>query len=271
VKLPEAKDYGPLVAELQLAGDTAGLPAQVVDCWSTIGVHGNGTCRELQKIVHCRNCSVYSAAGIQLLDRPLPADYRRERTGHYAEAKEITPLLPGKSGAGKTSLVIFRLGNEWLALPTTVLQEVAEQRPIHTLPHRRRSVVLGLVNVRGELTICVSVARLLGLEKVSGPKVPGVRCGVSDPDTPHLTPRTSPLTPVYDRMLVVNWDGQRVVFPVDEMLGVHRLHSEEMKPPPATIAQSARACTRGVFAWRERSVGFLDADLLFNLVNRSLA
>ncbi len=53
--------------------------APVHDCWNRIGVEGNATCRELAKYIHCRNCPVYSAAGLQLLDRPLPADYRRER------------------------------------------------------------------------------------------------------------------------------------------------------------------------------------------------
>ena len=36
-------------------------------------------------------------------------------------------------------------------------------RLIHSLPHRRQGIVLGLVNVRGELLICVSLARLLGI------------------------------------------------------------------------------------------------------------
>ena len=98
MKLAEANNDDPLVAELQLAGPTGELPAQVHDCWSTIGVSGNGTCRELQTFVHCRNCPVYSAAGIQLLDRPLPADYRRERTGHYADASQTQLLDLGPIG-----------------------------------------------------------------------------------------------------------------------------------------------------------------------------
>jgi chemotaxis-related protein WspD len=242
VKPPEAQNSDALVAELQLPNAAGEMPAQVNDCWSTIGVGGNGTCRELQKFIHCRNCPVYSAAGIQLLDRPLTADYRRERTGHYAEAKKITQ-------PAKISLVIFRLGPEWLALPTTAFQEVAERRSQHTLPHRRRSFVLGLVNIRGELLICTSLARLLGLEQ----------------ETPRDKSRT-----VYDRLLVANWDGHRLALPVDEVHGIHRFHSDEMKPPPATISKSTLTYTRGIFAWQERAVGFLDADSLFSALNRSL-
>ena len=59
---------------------------------------------------------------------------------------------------------IFRLGREWLALPTHVCQEMAEMRPIHTLPHRSGPVLLGLVNIRGSIRLCVSLRELLGLE-----------------------------------------------------------------------------------------------------------
>ena len=252
----------PLVAELQFANpDTESGATQVHDCWGTIGVNGNGTCRELEKFVHCRNCPVYSAAGLQLLNRPLPMDYRRERTLHYAEAKTITH-------PPKTSLVIFRLGPEWLALPTTAFQEVAERRFLHTLPHRRRSVVLGLVNIRGELLLCVSLARLLGLEQTTDHTTSGLVSG--------------PVVPFHDRLLVTNWDGQRLVFTVDEVHGIHRFHRHEMKEPPTTISKSARTHTQGIFPWppaqgglrpggRERWVGFLNPDSLFAALNRALA
>jgi chemotaxis-related protein WspD len=58
---------------------------------------------------------------------------------------------------------------------------------------------------------------------------------------------------------------------VDEVFGIHRFHLDEMKEPPATISKSALTYTQGVFAWRERSVGFLDADLLFSALNPALA
>jgi len=241
-----------LVADLQLTSGAGEVTSAVHDCWSTIGVSGNGTCRELQKFVHCRNCPVYSAAGILLLDRPLPADYRRERTGHYAESKQLTQ-------PAKISLVLFRLGPEWLALPTPAFQEVAERRAIHSLPHRRRSIVLGLVNIRGELLICVSLARLLGLEG----------------ETSREKSRT-----VYERLLVANWAGHksgarggstRLVFPVDEVHGIHRLPYDELKEPPATISKSTLTHAQGVFAWRDRTVGVLNADSLFGALNRNLS
>src|SRR3954447_17010360 len=87
-------------------------PALEIDpCWQKIGVYGDGTCQELPKAIHCRNCSVYSNAGLQLLNRPLPKEYRREWTTHFAREKQATV-------SSKISAVPFRINREWLALPT---------------------------------------------------------------------------------------------------------------------------------------------------------
>src|SRR5262245_44183938 len=133
------------------------VPSQVATCWSQIGVYGDSSCSELPKFVHCRNCPVYSSAAVQLLNRALSPEYRREQTDHFAERKKEAKL-------GKISALLFRVANEWLGLPTQAFQEVAERRLVHSLPHRRQTIVLGLVNIRGELLICASLGRLLGLE-----------------------------------------------------------------------------------------------------------
>lgn len=213
------------------------------DCWNQIGVSGNQTCRELPRYIHCHHCPVYSAAAVRLLDRPLSAEDRRAWTEHYAQEKRF-------SAPAKTSALLFRLGAEWLALPTAAFQEIAERRVLHSLPHRRLGIVLGLVNVRGELLICASLARLLGLE--SG--LPAKR-----------------LRAVFDRLLVADWNGQRFAFPVDEVHGVHRFHQADLREPPATVARSGLTCAGGVFPWRNFAVGFLDADGVFAALNRNLS
>jgi chemotaxis-related protein WspD len=219
------------------------VSGEIQACWNEIGVYGNGSCEELSKFVHCRNCPKYSRAGARLLDRALPDGYRRAWTAHYAEKKAV-----GKPA--RISVLIFRLSNEWLALPTQAFQEVAERRLIHSLPHRRQAIVLGLANVRGELVICVSLGRALGVENVT------IR--------PNL--RT-----MYDRLLVARWDGQRLAFPVDEVYGIHRFDLGQLKPPPVVVSKSAQTYSRGVLQWQQQTVGFLNAELLFSYLNRSLA
>jgi chemotaxis-related protein WspD len=215
---------------------------EITSCWSEVGVYGDGSCPELPKFVHCRNCPQYTNAGVLLLSRALPADYRREWTEHFASQKKLRE-------SSKASAVLFRIQGEWLALPTQAFQEVAERRPVHSLPHRRRTIVLGLVNVRGELLVCVSLGHMLGLEKMPAPEM---------------------LRAAYHRLLVGNWEGNRVAFPVDEVHGPQRFHPEELRTPPATVAKSSPTYTRSILYWRQRAVGLLDADLLFGTLNRTL-
>lgn len=226
-------------SELQLK-DPATLEIQA--CWLELGVRGNSTCPRLQEVIHCRNCPVYAKAGAQLLDRPLPPDYRQARTKHFACKR--APAAPAR-----TSALLFRIHAEWLALPAQAFQEVAERRLIHSLPHRRQGLVLGLVNIRGELLICVSLGQLLRLNQTS---------------------RREARLSSYDRLLVAKWSGHRFVFPADEVRGIHRFQAPELTEPPATLAKANLSYTQGILQWQGRSVGLLDADLLFSSLNRSL-
>ena len=227
--------------ELEVASRT-GNSVAVYSCWSHIGVEGDQSCHELKRHVHCHNCPVYSAAAVQFLDRPITTEYRREWTDHFAREKRIA--IPSK-----TSAVIFRIGTEWLAMPTQAFQEVAERRALHSLPHRRNGVVIGIVNVRGELLVCAALDRLLRLESEATP------------------PRSRT---VFNRLLVSEWLGQRFAFPVHEVHGVHRFHQQDLREPPATVARSNLNCAVGVFPWRAFTVGFLDPNALFAALNRNL-
>lgn len=221
-----------------------GLPLAVTSCWNTIGVWGDRSCLELDVHVHCRNCPVYSDAAAALLDRPVPAEFTIDRTRHFEAPKAVDERET-------QSVVIFRIGPEWFALPTSVIAEVAERRVIHSVPHRRAGIVLGVVNVRGELLVCVSLGRLLGLEPLSE-SIPDVY-------------RTG-----HDRLLVVRRDGVRVVLPADEVSGVQRFHSRELKEVPTTVSKAATAHSKAVLSWSGHVVGLLDDHLLFRTLHRSV-
>ena len=213
------------------------------DCWNRIGVSGDSSCGELSKYVHCRNCPVYSAAGTLLLNRELPATYRQDWAEHFS--REKSRIIPGKLSA-----VIFRIGSEWLALPTRVFHEVAEYRTIHSLPHRQDGLVLGLINFRGELLVCVSLSRLLGVERESVGAKP---------------------CKVYDRLVIVEWQGNLLTFPVHEVRGIHRFNPEELQESPATVALASTTYSRGILNWGDKKVGFLDEQSLFSTLSRNLS
>jgi len=69
----------------------------------------------------------------------------------------------------------------------------------------------------------------------------------------------------------VGRDGQRFVFPVEHILGVHRISLEDLGEVPATLSRSARSLTRGIFLLNGRPVGLLDEDRLFPAMTRSLS
>ncbi len=216
-------------------GESAARPA---NCWKKIGTWGDRSCPELSRHLHCRNCPVYSDGAARLLDAEVSATVLAQRAEHYA-----APRLADQTGT--VAVVVFRLGGEWLALPAAHWREVGAPRPIHSLPHRRDQVVTGIVNIRGELLVCVSLAAALGAAVTPPSAVP--------------------------RLAVVQWGGDRFVFPTDEIAGLHRYDPAELTPVPATLARAQALCMRGMMAWEGRAVGLLDEERVFQLLNRSLA
>lgn len=214
-------------------------------CWNSIGVRGDASCPELKQHVHCRNCPVYGAGAVQLLERDTTVHDLAHWTTHVAQPKQTKER-------DTESIVIFRVGGEWLALPTPSVTEVANLLPIHSLPHRPSGVILGLTSVRGELLVCVSLGRMLGFEPSSGAD-----------EKPRRT--------VHQRLLVIRREHVRAVCPVDEVHGIHRFHPRELKSVPSTVARSTATYSKAVLPWQGRSVGLLDDGPMFHMLKRSVA
>ncbi|MFJ4257347.1 MULTISPECIES: chemotaxis protein CheW [Pseudomonas] len=207
--------------------------AHIDDCWNRIGVHGDKQCPLLERHVHCRNCDVYAAAATRLLDRyALMQD-------HQAAAAQ-----PVEENTGR-SMLLFRLGEEWLALATASLAEIAPLQAVHSLPHQRSRVLQGVANVRGALVPCLSLADLLG-----------VQAGTAEQRSGRAMPR----------MLILAAEGGPVVMAVEEIDGIHRLD-----PLLLGSGQDATRFTAAVLQWRGRSVRVLDDQHLLSAVQRSLS
>ncbi|MFC5473764.1 chemotaxis protein CheW [Paraherbaspirillum soli] len=219
----------------------ASAALSIDDCWNRIGVRGDASCPQLPQHIDCRNCPVQSRAAVDLLDR-LPAD--------AAPANgEPAPHLHHHADGEFHSWLLFRLCQEWLALPTVLLEEVAEQRVIHSLPHRRSPIVSGLANIRGTLVVCVSLAALLGIADS------------------HAAPSAA----AHQRMLVVRRDGQTTAFGVDEVHGTLRVAETAYKAVPTTFDHGTAHFTHAVMAWNDKTVGLLNEERLFHALDRSLA
>ncbi|MNG90278.1 chemotaxis protein CheW [Pseudomonas putida] len=207
--------------------------AHIDDCWNRIGVRGDKQCPLLERHVHCRNCEVYAAAATRLLDR-------------YALVQEhqATAVQPDAENTGR-SMLLFRLGEEWLALATACLAEIAPLQAVHSLPHQRSRLLHGVANVRGALVPCLSLADLLGVQAGS---------------TEQRSARAMP------RMLILAAEGGPVVMAVEEIDGIHRLD-----PQLLGSGRDATRFTAAVLQWRGRSVRVLDDQHLLSAVQRSLS
>ena len=208
---------------------------------------GNGQpSPELEMPRHGRDTALQAQIARRLLDRPLPPGYREEWTRLFAK-----PVRDDAEQALATVL-IFRLGAEWLGLPAEACQEIAEPRPIHSLPHRRSTAVRGIVNVRGELLVCVSLSELLGIDA-------------------EAAPRTGERIASFRRLVVTGAEGRRSAFEADEVHGLHSFERRSLGEAPATIGKAATSVVTGVLSWNERAVGCLDSAKLGELIDRSIA
>jgi chemotaxis-related protein WspD len=148
-----------------------------------------------------------------------------------------------------------------MALPATLLVEVTPVRRIHALPHRRGTPLAGLVNIRGELRLCLSLHALLGLEGGPQSQPPPTANGGEQEALP--------------RLLVIERPGERAtdrwVIGVDEVAGVQRVPRPALRPVPATVSQAAARCTQALFQWRDQDVAVLDEERLFDACRQAVA
>jgi chemotaxis-related protein WspD len=180
-----------------------------------------------------------------LLDREVPEESLRESTAQVAARKKVVEL-------GTRSVVIFRIGPEWLALPTGVFQEICDPCTVRRLPDRR-GVLSGLISVRGELLLCVALGAILGLDQTAEGKETG-------------KPTSA------ERLMICKRGDSRLAFQVSEVYGLHRYHPRDLRNAPATLARAASGIyTLGVAPWKDRIVGCLDDELLFYTLNKGLA
>jgi chemotaxis-related protein WspD len=215
------------------------------ECWRRIGVAGDRSCPELETFIHCRNCPVLAEAARTFFDREAPEGYLEAWSQLLEEPEETVD-------PDSTSVLVFRLGREWLALPATALIEVTPLRPLHHVPHRTGGVLDGLVNIRGQLQLCVSLYSLLGLEGRA------MFAPAAEADA----------APTAARLLVIERGAaagaERWVFGVDEVAGVHRALRAAMRAVPSTVSQAGVRHCQALFDWQGRAVGLLDETRVFD-------
>lgn len=215
-------------------------------CWNHIGVWGNEKprCPRLDECIHCQNCDVFHTASLAAYERDIPEDYRLEWTEVLAGSKETV-------ASGTKSAIVFRIGDEWVAIAAGLCKEISRMMKIHRLPHNKSQILKGVVNNNGEIRICFSLGNLLGIAKAS--QMFGVESHAA-----------------YARMIVMEVGGHRYVFPVSEIKGLHHYRESDIGPLPNTVQASSASYMQGVIKMDGTSVGCLDEVLLTSQLERSI-
>lgn len=211
------------------------------DCWNTVGVWSTVAekCDRLQQVVHCRNCEVFSRAGREVLEQKPPAGYITQWRNEIAHQQE-------KNDESLIGVMTFRIGEEWFALPAKCIQEIAELRKIHRVPHSDNPRIGGIVNIGGEVNICYSLGSLLGVKNDKN----------EDTD---------------QRLLVVNYNGDRYIFPVNEVSGMARYGESDLIPVPATLGEEKLSIVSGMIEINKKHIALLDVDQVCQLLGRVAA
>ena len=115
---------------------------------------------------------------------------------------------------------------------------------MHRIPHRSNSVLAGIVNLQGQVQLCVSLHGLLGVTAA----------------------------PASSSRLVVLRDADRAetwAFAADEVVGVRRVPRSQWRSVPSTLINPAVGFSQAVLSWNGRSIGLLDEQRVFTAL-RSL-
>jgi chemotaxis-related protein WspD len=179
-------------------------------------VRGDRSCPKLPEHIHCHNCEVFASAAQTLLDRPALADYTAELTQFVAEPA-ASRRLPDQS------VVLFAVAGEGFAVPTACVVEMTDVERPRPVPHRVNAVFRGLVKIRGQLELCVSLRGLLGIA------APDAATTAASKAPAGTTERAAERLSV----LVVALEGERWAWLVDSVTGVHRYESGSVLESPS--------------------------------------
>ncbi|NOY71038.1 MAG: chemotaxis protein CheW [Gammaproteobacteria bacterium] len=211
---------------------------KIHDCWNLIGSRSpkGASCERLKNVITCVNCDVYVKAGRRLLHRDAPA-------GYIDEWVEI--ISTGKTSKKKetTSVIIFKIQNQLVALPSRLLDKVVVPGRVHTLPHNNSPYIAGVTNVQGELAVSLDINRLLVGENG----------------------RNSEEESRFPRDVVINLADGLWAFEVEEVVGIERLKFESVALEPERWCGDEKFID-SCFLWKNQTVIMLDETVIENIL-----
>jgi chemotaxis-related protein WspD len=137
------------------------------------------------------------------------------------------------------SALLFRIGDEQLAVPGTDVNRVTRVSVVRRIPHRGNHIIRGLCNIDGELVLCGSLRGLLEL--------PEAARGAA----------SAPIASDERRMVVLGPESNRWAVEVDCLLGLRHFETANCKSPPVTVRQALRCFAASLLTLSDDNVATL--------------
>lgn len=179
----------------------------------------------------------------QLMIRPLG-----EADLESATAALAAPLE--RRSESRLSVLAFRAGGEILAIRAVDAARVVPCSAIHRVPHRRNPVFRGIANHDGELLLCMSIERAMGLADA---------------------PSAGADAPAPTAMVVMEAARERWAFPVERVIGVTDVDQSSLRPPPLTVSAARSGCASALLRIPEGEGMLLDAEALASICRGATA
>jgi chemotaxis-related protein WspD len=173
----------------------------------------------------------------RLLERPISSAALDENTRLAAQRHEEVE-------ADELTILITRIGDEWLGFDARFADRVHEPAIIRRVPHRNSEHLAGVAAVDGEIVPAARLDLLLDLVRDTSPAEP--------------------------RFVVVGPPDRRWAIPVDEVEGMVRVPRAMIIDPPTTISASLHRHTVGLISLDDRLAALLDSARLLDLLDRGL-
>lgn len=197
-------------------------------CWRAIGVRGDRSCSELAEHIHCRNCPRFAEAAQSLLNREQTEFFEGDA------AHEALAVAHAEDRQQRRNLLVFALGAELFALDQKWVAEISHVQRATRIAHRTNGLLEGVVNVRGDLYLRLSLDRLLHVQGVAA------SLAAASGDS-KVAARNSPrLIIVRDRSaadtpLNQATSGKAWTFAATHVLGLEEVIASRFEAPPAAM------------------------------------
>lgn len=179
-----------------------------------------------------------------LLDRTPTPELIEEWTAHLASPKDRSEVDE------PLALIVFRCTQQWFALAAQMFERICTSRPIRAVPFRTNDTFRGLVNIDGELSLCVSLPAILGF-----------------PEMTDCRRRSSPRR----RLCLISYRRERVAFEVDELLGYRKIPRNSFISAPANSIVTPATHTDSFCTLEGKLIGLLDTNKFSASIRRALS